>query len=109
MNPQADSNAWLLASPYYSSLLSPHVLMQAVSHHGNPLTAAELQRAGGYMSNPLANAANMQQASNARMRDLLNALSNTPEPKLARARRIAAEVRARKPEMQVKRLIGETI
>lgn len=34
----------------------------------------------------------------------LAGIANTPEPRLARARRIAAEVRARKPEMQVRRI-----
>jgi hypothetical protein len=34
----------------------------------------------------------------------LAGIANTPEPRLARARRIAAEVRARHPEMQVRRI-----
>lgn len=32
-------------------------------------------------------------------------IANMPEPRLARARRIAAEVRARRPHMQVKKEI----
>lgn len=34
----------------------------------------------------------------------LAGIANMPEPRLARARRIAAEVRARHPEMQVRRI-----
>ena len=68
-----------------------------------PQTAADFQRAALGI-NSQANAANLYQGSGMPMHGLLNAMSNTPEPKLARARRIAAEVRARRPEMQVRRI-----
>jgi hypothetical protein len=35
----------------------------------------------------------------------LAGVANMPEPRLARARRIAAEVRAKRPEMQVRRIV----
>lgn len=49
----------------------------------------------------------LQQQANENMRRMLMGLSNMPEPKSARAQRIAAEVRARRPEMQVKRITLE--
>lgn len=45
-----------------------------------------------------------QQATNAQYTRMLHSLSSVPEPKLQRAQRIAAEVRARYPGMQVRRL-----
>lgn len=49
----------------------------------------------------------LQQQANENMRRMLMGLSNMPEPKAARAQRIAAEFRARRPEMQVKRIPTE--
>lgn len=45
-----------------------------------------------------------QQASPALLMRMLAGIANTPEPRLARARKIAAEVRARRTEMQVRKL-----
>lgn len=70
---------------------------------GIPQTAADFQRA----ALGLANSANLYQGAGMPIYGLQNALANKAEPKLDRARRIAAEVRARKPEMQVRRLTKE--
>jgi hypothetical protein len=72
---------------------------------GGPMAAAAMQRAA--LNIPMSQMAALQNAAEFPVQGVLNAWANRPESNLVRARRIAAEVRARKPEMQVRRLTND--